>query len=168
MLRVSKLIDYGTLMLAHMAQQPDRVFSASELSGALGLGQPVVSKILKILGQHELVRSSRGARGGYMLARPAQQINVAQVIDALEDQPFGLTECTAVPGTCSIESDCHLRMNWQRINTIVRRTLEGVSIADMMRPAPCEPTEFPLVAQPARMAGASGDTLRSTPWSYRK
>jgi len=135
MLRVSKLIDYGTLMLAHMAQSPERVFSASELAATLGLGQPVVRKILKILGQRALLTSSRGAHGGYVLARPASQINLAQVIDALEDQPFGLTECTAVPGTCRIEPDCHMRINWQRINVMVRRTLEGVSIADMQRPA---------------------------------
>jgi len=134
MLRVSKMIDYGTLMLAHMAREPERVFSASELAGVLGLGQPVVSKILKLLGQHAILTSSRGVHGGYTLARAAQTINLAQVIDALEDQPFGLTECTAIPGTCQIESACHMRMNWQRINHMVRRTLEAVSIADMRRP----------------------------------
>jgi len=166
MLRVSKLIDYGTLMLAHMAQKPERVFSASELAAALGLGQPVVSKILKLLSQHALLTSSRGVRGGYALARPAQGINLAQVIDALEDQPFGLTECTAVPGTCRIESDCHMRMNWQRINRMVRRTLEGVSIADMQRPA-CLPMaavallEFPR----ARSSHANGSC--SPPRSLR-
>jgi len=134
-LRVNKLIDYGTLMLAHMAQSPERVFSAAELAAALDLGQAVVRKILKILGQHELLTSIRGARGGYVLARPAHQINLAQVVEALEDQPFGLTECTAAPGACQREADCHLRMSWQSISHIVRRTLEGVSIADMKRPA---------------------------------
>jgi len=166
MLRVSKLIDYGTLMLAHMAQQPERVFSASELAATLGLGQPVVSKILKLLSQHALLTSSRGARGGYALARPAQGINLAQVIDALEDQPFGLTECTAVPGTCRIESDCHMRMNWQRINHMVRRTLEGVSIADVQRPVcpsavPPTVLEFPCVRSP-RATGACSPRSLST------
>jgi len=164
MLRVSKLIDYGTLMLAHMAQEPKRVFSASELAAALGLGQPVVSKILKLLSQHALLTSSRGVRGGYALARPAQGINLAQVIDALEDQPFGLTECTAAPGTCRIESDCHMRMNWQRINRMVRRTLESVSIADMQRPVCLSPAnatllEFPRARSPR--ADGSCSPLRS-------
>jgi len=135
MLRVNKLIDYGTLMLAHMAQSPERVFSAAELACALGLGPAVVRKILKILGQHALLTSSRGARGGYVLARPAHQINLAQVVEALEDQPFGLTECTVAPGACQREADCHLRPRWQSISHMVRRTLEGVSIADMQRPA---------------------------------
>ena len=168
MLRVSKLIDYGTLMLVHMAQQPSRLFSASELATTLSLGQPVVSKILKLLGQHDLVKSSRGVRGGYALARPAEQINIAQIIDALEEQPFGLTECTAQPGTCSIESDCNMRMNWQRINTVVRRTLEDVSVADMMRPVPEQSIEFPLIDKTALNAAVCTESPRSTPWSFRK
>lgn len=172
MLRVSKLIDYGTLMLAHMAQQPDRLHSASELASTLGLGQPVVSKILKLLGQNSLVKSSRGVRGGYVLARPAKEINVAQIIDALEEQPFGLTECTAHPGSCSIEPDCTMRMNWLRINAIVRRTLESVSIADMMRPVPEQPIEFHQIDRAAIDTdidiAVCTEPSHSTPWSIRK
>ena len=140
MLRISKIIDYGTLVLTHMGSDPERVFSASELATVLGLGQPTVSKVLKLLSQDELVISTRGARGGYTLARPAEKISVAQIIDALDDQPFGLTECVAQPGACSVEPDCHIRSNWQRINDIVRRTLEDVSVADMIRPN----NEYPL------------------------
>jgi FeS assembly SUF system regulator len=151
MLRISKIIDYGTLVLTHMAGCPDRVFSAADLASSLGLGQPTVSKILKLLGQHELVKGIRGARGGYTLGRPAKQISIAQIIDALEDQPFGLTECTAMPGACTVEAGCHIRSNWQRINAIVRRTLEEVSVADMVRPTPIE---FPLTAHTAPAAQA--------------
>lgn len=134
MLRISKIIDYGTLVLTHIGRDPGRVFSASELASVLGLGQPVVSKVLKLLCQDELVVSTRGPRGGYSLARPPEQISVAQIIDALDEQPFGLTECVTHPGSCSVELDCHTRNNWQRINDIVRGTLEDVSVADMIRP----------------------------------
>lgn len=142
MLRISKIIDYGTLVLTHMASSdtPNRVFSASELANVLGLGQPVVSKVLKLLCQDELVVSTRGPRGGYALARAAEEISVAQIIDALDEQPFGLTECVTHPGSCSVEQDCQMRTNWQRINDIVRRTLEDVSVADMLRPN----NEYPL------------------------
>src|SRR3546814_4957223 len=107
MLRVSKIIDYGTLVLTHMARCPQRLFSAADLAATLGLGQPVVSKVLKELSHHDLVKSSRGAKGGYVLSRAPEQISIAQIIDALEEQPFGLTECSATPGACSIEADCH-------------------------------------------------------------
>ena len=52
MLRISKIVDYGILVLTHMATRPAHVCSASELAGTLGLGQPVVSKVLKLLAQH--------------------------------------------------------------------------------------------------------------------
>lgn len=134
MLRVSKIIDYGTLVLTHMANYPQRYFSAADLAGILGVGLPTISKVLKILGHHDLVRSMRGAHGGYVLSRPAEKISIAQVVDALDEQPFGLTECSATPGSCSFESDCRIKSNWLRINNIVRRTLEDISIADMTRP----------------------------------
>ncbi|GAB1460672.1 SUF system Fe-S cluster assembly regulator [Thauera sp.] len=134
MLRISKLTDYGTLILTHMAGHPDRVHSAAGLAEALGLGLPTVSKVLKTLGRHELVSSQRGAHGGYTLARPPNRITVADVIDALEEQAFGLTECSSSSGVCAIESDCRIRENWMRINTVVRQALQAVNIADMVQP----------------------------------
>ena len=136
MLRVSKLTDYGTLVMSHMAGSPDRLFSVTELAGTLRLNTPTVSKVLKALGRHNLVTSVRGTRGGYALARPAGTISVAEIVDALEVQPFGLTECSALSGTCDLESGCRIRANWQRINTAVRGVLNGISLADMMQPAP--------------------------------
>ncbi len=136
MLRISKLTDYGTLVLTHMANFPDRLFSATDLAATLGLGAPTVSKVLKTLGRHDLVRSVRGLHGGYALGRPAVQISVAQIVDALEEQPFGLTECSASAGSCDFEHDCRIRANWQRINGVVRRALEDVSLADMVSPQP--------------------------------
>lgn len=142
MLRISKLMDYGTLMLTHMAIAPKKVYSASGLAASLGLGQATVSKILKMLGQNGLVNSTRGSKGGYSLARSPEQINIAQIIDALDDQPFGLTECTATPGVCSVEADCHIRTNWEKINSVVRKTLEGVTVADMVGPVTDEPLVY--------------------------
>lgn len=134
MLRISKIMDYGILVLSYMADHTGRLCSASELSKALSLNPPTVSKVLKLLGRQGLVNSVRGVQGGYVLSRPASQISIAQVIDALDDQPFGLTECTSLPGSCDFETGCTLRANWLRINAIVRRTLEDVSVADMSRP----------------------------------
>ncbi|WP_322998921.1 SUF system Fe-S cluster assembly regulator [Castellaniella sp.] len=165
MLRISKIVDYGILVLTHMAARPTHVCSAAELAASLGLGQPVVSKVLKLLAQHRLVASTRGAHGGYRLERDADQINVAEIIDALEEQPFGLTECTAVPGACSVEAGCHIRTHWQRINLIVRRTLESVTLADMLdegRPVPASVT-------PAMAATSAARPIPNTPnWSLSK
>src|SRR5690625_7280453 len=101
MLRISKIIDYGTLVLTHMGNDPDRIYSASELAQALGLGQPTVSKVLKLLKQSNIVVSTRGAHGGYRLERPAHERSSARIIAAAGDQPLGLTECVAKPGACA-------------------------------------------------------------------
>lgn len=167
MLRISKLIDYGTLILTHMAGTPDQVISAADLASSLGLGPATVSKVLKSLGQHGLVTSTRGARGGYCLARSAHDINIAQIIDALDEQPFGLTECTATPGVCSVEADCHIRTNWERINAIVRHTLEGVTVADMIHPITDEPITFHPSRAAAKIADA-GVPAKPTTWSLTK
>ncbi len=167
MLRISKLTDYGTLIMTHMAGLPGRVHSAAELAEALGLGLPTVSKVLKTLGRHELVSSQRGAHGGYVLTRPPAEITVADVIDALEDQPFGLTECSASTGICSMEGDCRIRDNWLRINTVVRQALQSVTVADMVHPAkgspfgrnlaPNEPTPQ-RISGPARLGALAPAT----------
>jgi len=164
MLRVSNIIDYVTMQLTPIASDPGRVFSAADLAATLGLGQPVVSKVLKSLTQREIVKSTRGARGGYTLARPAEEISIADIIDALDEQPFGLTECTATPGSCSVEAGCHIRSNWHRINTIVRQTLEQVSVADMVNPL--TPIAFKYDRPSPKAAPADSTAACPSTWSF--
>ena len=135
MLRISKITDYGTLLMSRMALEPARVQSASELAQALGLGLPIVSKILKSLARHGLLVAARGLRGGYSLSRPPERISLADIVDALEEQPFGMTQCSAATGLCAREADCGVRTSWRTINGIVRRALEDVSVASMLQPS---------------------------------
>ena len=130
MLRLSKLTDYSTVILFHMARRPSDVYSSAGVAAAIGLAATTTAKILKTLARQKLVHSVRGAKGGYMLARPPEQISIAEVIDAMEGS-FGLTECGAHPGQCCREAACPSRENWQRLNAVVRRVLDGVTVADM-------------------------------------
>ncbi|MDT3677375.1 MAG: SUF system Fe-S cluster assembly regulator [Burkholderiaceae bacterium] len=156
MLRINRLTDYGTLALTYLASHPDRMHSAADVAAELGLGAPTVSKVLKALGRHDLVRSNRGLRGGYSLSRAPESISVADIVDALEDQPFGLTECSASAGLCGFERSCRIRTNWQRINRIVRRTLESVTLADMMHVVPLdEPPEKAPKTKAARTTASA-------------
>lgn len=135
MLRLRKLTDYGTVIAARMARDPARVFAASELAAMIGVGVPTASKILKALARAALLNSVRGTKGGYTLARPAAEITLTQVIDALEGPP-GLTECSAGTGLCSQEGWCAIRGHWQGIDRVFRRALDQTTLADMARPAP--------------------------------
>ncbi len=131
MLRLSKLTDYGVVVMAHLARQPERPHTAAEIAAALPLGAPTVSKLLKLLARGGLLVSQRGAKGGYVLAREAKQISVAQVIDALEG-PIALTECV-LPGVCRQAENCGVRDNWVKLSGTVYHALDGVSLAEMAR-----------------------------------
>jgi len=138
MLRMSRITDYGIVLLTHLAAADAAgtgVHNARELAERAGLPLPVVSKILKALTREGFLLSHRGARGGYALARPAESISVAAVIDALEG-PIALTECGTQPGACDRESSCAVREPWQQINRAVRDTLEQVRLSELLAPAP--------------------------------
>ena len=132
MLRISKLTDYGTVVLGHLAQSQSDVASASEVAAATGVGLPTVSKLLKNLAKAGLVISTRGAQGGYRLARDAADISAAEVIDALEG-PVSITECSASDSHCGLEHVCNVGGAWQRINVAIRRALDDISLDDLAR-----------------------------------
>jgi FeS assembly SUF system regulator len=134
MLRLSKLTDYGTVIMAYMALEQDRVFAATELAAATGVAAPTASKILKMLAGRGLLQSVRGAKGGYTLSRSAGEISIAQIIDAVEG-PIAMTECSAVAGMCAQEGACSIRGNWQRVNLVILQALDQITLADMTRPA---------------------------------
>ena len=132
MLRISKLTDYGTVVLAHLAGASGAVCSAAEVSDTTGIAVPTVSKLLKSLARAGLVTSTRGTNGGYQLARPAHEISAASVIDAL-DGPVSITECSASDSHCDYESVCNVGNAWQRINVAIRRALEDINLTDLTR-----------------------------------
>lgn len=134
MLRMSKLADYGTVVMTAMAREPEAVHSAAGLSARLHIGAATVSKVLKILAREGFLLSTRGAQGGYRLARDPSLISVAQVIRAL-DGPIGMTECSSIPGLCPQEKRCTVRANWVRVNEIVLDVLQGITLEQMTRPA---------------------------------
>ena len=138
MLRLSKLTDYGTVVLAEMARQPERRHSAAELASALHLAAPTVSKLLKQFARGGLVKSQRGAKGGYSLARPPEEITAVQIIDAIEG-PVAITQCSMSHSRCGIEAVCGVGHNWQRISLAIRGALSGVTLAQLARPVALPP-----------------------------
>jgi FeS assembly SUF system regulator len=141
-LRISRLTDYGTLVLAHLSREGDRPTSAADVANATGIALPTTSKLLKILAKSRLVSSTRGVQGGYCLARPADEISAADIIDALEG-PVHITECSADDSQCDFETVCNVGGAWQRINVAIRRALGDISLNDLQRSrAPVPRFEF--------------------------
>jgi len=139
-LRISKLTDYGTLILVHLADyQEDKPCPASELAAGTGLALPTVQKVLKALARGELVISSRGAEGGYRLARRPEDISAAEILDVLEG-PLAITECSHDDSHCELESNCQVGGAWQKISRAIRAAMTEIKLSDLHNP----PAEFPL------------------------
>lgn len=146
MLRISKLTDYGTLVLAHLAEDAASLRSASDIATETGLAGPTVSKLLKQLARAGLVASERGANGGYRLAKKPAAISAAEIIDALEG-PLAITECSGHESNCELEDVCSVGGSWQQINLQIRRALAGISLTELVKARPAIPT-FRLVPMP--------------------
>lgn len=151
MLRVTKLTDYATVVMTVLAHGSDRVLSASELAERAGLEATTVAKVLKPLAQAGLVEGFRGANGGYRLARPADEIGLIEIVEAMEG-PLGMTECSVHTGNCGIEQSCGVRANWRRINDVVVEALRAVTLAQMLAPPPDSHTSSPARRIDLRLA----------------
>lgn len=134
MFRLNKLTDYGIVLMTYVARhrQPS-LHNARELATGTKMHAATVGKIVRELVDHGLLVSHRGAKGGYSLARPAETISVADIIDALEG-PIGFTECYSTPGCCELEPSCTVRSNSQVISHALRRTLQDIRLTDLIRP----------------------------------
>ncbi len=132
MLRISKLTDYSTVVMSYLAREPDKMHNARDIMAHTQLNLPTISKILKMLHKAGLLRSQRGANGGYSLIVPPENISITQILAAMEGN-VALTECSAHHSHCTIESICHIRTNWRVISRIVQELLSKITLADMLR-----------------------------------
>lgn len=136
MLRVTKLADYGIVMLTYFATHSGLTFNARDVAKVVRLPLPVVSKVLKLLSRNGLLASQRGIKGGYGLARAPQDITVAEIIRALEG-PIAVTECSdSLHGDCDLQVGCPVRTNWHLINQAIHDALEKITLAEMTQPLP--------------------------------
>lgn len=150
MLKLGKLTDYATVLMATMATEPGRLHAAAELAQRSQVAAPTVAKLMKQLQRGGLVQSLRGAKGGYQLVREPARITVADVIAALEG-PIAVTDCAVHDGGCAIEAGCAARGPFRLINAAIREALEAVTLADMAASLGKRvPHESPIHFHPAR------------------
>jgi FeS assembly SUF system regulator len=133
MLRMGKLTDYGIVLMSYLASKTYQQHSAHSLSNAVQMPLPTVRKVLKFLSQAGLLKSERGAQGGYNLTRSPKQVSIAEIITAIEG-PIALTECVSDESHCEQESHCSVQTNWTRINNAVFHALDEVKLSDMLVP----------------------------------
>jgi FeS assembly SUF system regulator len=133
MLRLSKMTDYGVVVLVQLAVGPS-VQTAPGIARITGIPEPTVSKVLKTLAGSDLVSSQRGARGGYRLSRPLHDMPIAEVIAAI-DGPIAVAACVeGGAGSCEAKGLCPVHGRWDRVNEAIHQALMGITLADMARP----------------------------------
>jgi Rrf2 family protein len=125
------MTDYAVVLLGHLGQEPGRRASAHALAEASGLPGPTVAKILKRLAGEQVVKSIRGARGGYELLSAPSEIPVLRVVEAM-DGPVCLTGCDGDPPTCRRLGRCQAGGRWTPIGDALRAAMARTTVAQIV------------------------------------
>lgn len=132
-MKVSTRGDYASRALLSLAlHEADGPTSVRDIAERTALPQPYLEQILLALKGAGLVRSKRGVGGGYVLARPTDEITLAQIVSAVDGPiqvgDFGLPH---TDGACDHEGQCVLLAVWGDVGDRIRRLLEGFTLADL-------------------------------------
>lgn len=134
MFKISRLADYGTVIMGLLAAQPiEQYSSAAAVSAKTHIKVPTVSKILKLLHEAGLLESLRGSNGGYRLTKQPHEISLAAVITAIDGKP-AMTQCSLGKNICLHDHICEVRSHWRYINQAIINLLQQWSMADLGKP----------------------------------
>lgn len=129
-MRLSSLADYAVVMLSAAARHaPGEQLSTTMLADETGVPLPTAQKLMGRLAQAGLLASARGAGGGFRLARAADAISLADIVEAVEG-PIAMTACVDDHRhDCGLETSCRVKPHWNVVNDTIRGALGGVSLA---------------------------------------
>lgn len=129
MLKLSRLTDYAVAAMVRLGVAGGAGTSPGIAAG-IGVPEPTVAKVLKILAARGLITSRRGINGGYKLERTLDKISVAEVIVAV-DGPIALVSCVEGTGAGCENQLCPLVGRWDPVNRAIHEALSGITLADM-------------------------------------
>jgi Rrf2 family protein len=149
-LQISRKIDYGLRAMIYLAGLPaGKVASLQDLSSTLHLPREFLAKILKVLAGRGLVRSSRGAHGGYQLARSAREISFLDVIESVEG-PVQLNVCLDHKDRCDVSASCTMYHVWKAGQDRMLDVYRNTTLAELSIPPDLEPAPVVLGVSGAR------------------
>ena len=135
MLSLTRKTDYALVALGAMARHGWGTISAQDLSRRLGVPARLVTNVLNQLKHCGLVQSTRGSRGGYGLAKPAERITLTELIEAIEG-PIRLAKCCGAEGEfdedrCRLEESCLMKEPVRRLHVHLRDFFSQVTLHDL-------------------------------------
>jgi len=127
--------EYGIRAMTYLAARPYGELAAlRDIGREQDVPESFLAKILQSLVHAGLVTSQRGAHGGFLLARPADEITVREVIEAV-DGPISLNGCVLWPEDCRRSAGCRMHEVWVSAQESMMEVLGGVRLSDLV-PAP--------------------------------
>jgi len=131
-MRLTHLADYAVVIMTAAARRGAGArLSASELAQETGVPLPTTQKLMGRLAAEGLLTSVRGAAGGFALARAAEEITLADIVEAVEG-PIALTACVEHGRhDCSLEPECSVRPHWSVVNEALRGALAAVPLSQL-------------------------------------
>ncbi|MDH4186910.1 MAG: Rrf2 family transcriptional regulator [Nitrospira sp.] len=143
MLKISKKADYALMALQHIATvqfsnvTPGRVVNTKEIAEEYSIPLELLAKVLQTLAKNALIESHNGPKGGYVLARRADKITIAQILESIEG-PLGITDCSHEKDGefCMQRGNCNIRTPLLKVQDSIAQLLNSMTLQDMMGGTP--------------------------------
>ena len=150
-MRLSSLADYAVVMMAGAARHCGMArLTAATLAAETGVPAATAQKLVSRLAAAGLLESARGTGGGFRLARPAVEISLAEIVEAVEG-PIAMTTCVdEARDHCALDHHCLVKPHWGAVNDAIRGALAGVSLATLA----IRPVSHPTLDSGLRRGGA--------------
>lgn len=137
-MKITAQEEYGLRILLRIARQDQKTgVTIPVISESEGISTAYVAKLTRLLRIAGYINSTPGNKGGYVLAQPADQVNINQVMKVLGGALFSKKFCEEYPGTlklCTNSIDCSIRSLWQMIQLTVDQLLDRVTLQDLINP----------------------------------
>lgn len=132
-MKLTRFTDYSLRVLIYLGLKDDGRVTIREISEAYGISRNHLMKVVSLLTRMGYLDARRGPGGGIALARPAEEINVANVVRDMEDD-LNLVECFCKGGTCIIKPVCELKSILSQALNAYLETLEDYTLSDLLQP----------------------------------
>ena len=135
-MQITRQADYAVRAMVYLAQlEPEKRAATGQIAQAKSIPPSFLAKIVSQLSVAGLLQTSRGARGGVSLAKPAESISLLDVVEAI-DGPILLNDCVGEMSNCAYDDDCPLKPVWCDAQKILVEQLSKANFAQLAETAP--------------------------------
>ncbi len=143
-MKLSTRTRYGMRAIIELAQyEGKRPLQLKAIADRQAISVKYLEQLMSLLRSAGFVRSVRGSKGGYVLARPADQVRLHEIFRCLEG-PVTTTECTADSDVCKRSADCVARDIWMQVEAAVQDVLSAITLADVAKQSDARASEYQI------------------------